>query len=69
MNMQKIIYKDKIPAFTYIEVLVSLIIISLIASLLYFSYFVSIRSIRKSEDDLKIQILRLDVDAKIRDSV
>lgn len=68
MNMQKIIYKDKIPAFTYIEVLVSLIIISLIAGLLYFSYFVSIRSLRKSENDLKIQILRLDVDTKIRDS-
>lgn len=69
MNMQKIIYKDKNSAFTYIEVLVSLIIISLIAGLLYFSYFVSIRSLRKSENEVKIQVLRLDVDAKIRDSV
>lgn len=64
--MQKKVFKDKVPAFTYMEVLVSLVVISMVAGLLSFSYATGVKSLRNSKKEVTNQILRLNTDTQIR---
>lgn len=70
MNIQKNlynIYKEKSrDAFTYIEVIVSLLIISLIAGVLYISYAACLKNIDSSRISVNDSIERLNTDTLIR---
>lgn len=56
-------------AFTYIEVVVALIIISLIASVLFFSYSVCIKSINSSRKSVKSAVEYLNIDSYLRKKI
>ena len=68
-HCNKNLKKKSDEAFTYVEVLVSLLIIALLAGLLYFSYAISIKSIKTSQLTLKTAIERLNTDLLIRQKV
>lgn len=55
--------------FSYIEVLVSLLIISLIGSLLFFSYSISVRSVDSSRKKVKTELLRIKTDSQLRKTI
>lgn len=73
MNIQKNlynIYKEKSrDAFTYIEVIVSLLIISLIAGVLYISYAACLKNIDSSRISVNDSIERLNTDTLIRKKI
>ena len=73
MNMQKnqnSFHKLKInEAFTYIEVIVSLIIISLIACLLYFSYSICIKGFNSSRESVTDSLIHISVDSYFREKI
>ena len=56
-------------AFSYIEVVVSLMIISMVALLLYFTYAVSVRSVNSSKQRIKTEIVRIKTDTVLRRSI
>lgn len=55
--------------FTYIEVVVSLVIISLVAGLIYFSYAVSFKSLNSSKNRIKTEIIRINTDTLLRKNI
>ena len=70
MNMQR--SQDRIyfaKAFSFMEVLVSLVIISLISALLYFSYAVSLKSIAKSRQKTSDELTLLRTDSLLRSKI
>lgn len=73
MNMQKtrskfFIFKRE-KGFSYIEVIISLLIISFIAGLLYFSYSICIKSLYSSKESIKNSIEHLEADKYLRESI
>lgn len=74
MNIQKRLNKilssySQINAFTYVEVITALLIISLLAGLLYFSYAICVKQINKSNVSLHDSIDRLNTDSLIRSNI
>lgn len=74
MNMHRKLLemKKKNPlsaGYSFIEVLVSLIIIALIGGILYFSYAVSVKSINSSRHKLQYAIIRLNTDTVLRKNI
>ncbi len=71
MNILKSLYNHKKSkeAFTYIEVIVSLLIIALLAGLLYFSYAICIKGINSSRKSVKESIEWLNTDSLIRKKI
>lgn len=77
MNMQKnrcsffsiVKNEKKSNAFTYIEVIVALVVISLIAGLLYFSYSICIKSFTSSRESVREAVERLNTDAFLRKKI
>lgn len=69
--LKKILKKqnEKVAAFTLIETLVSLLVVSLMGMILYFSFFVSVKSVNSSNNNVSIQIERLNIDRKLRTSI
>lgn len=69
--LKKILKKqnEKVSAFTLIETLVSLLVVSLMGMILYFSFFVSVKSVNSSNNNVSIQIERLNIDRKLRTSI
>lgn len=69
--LKKILKKqnEKVAAFTLIETLVSLLVVSLMGIILYFSFFVSVKSVNSSNNNVSIQIERLNTDRKLRTSI
>lgn len=69
--LKKILKKqnEKVAAFTLIETLVSLLVVSLMGMVLYFSFFVSVKSVNSSNNNVSIQIERLNIDRKLRTSI
>lgn len=69
--LKKILKKqnEKVAAFTLIETLVSLLVVSLMGMILYFSFFVSVKSVNSSNNNVSIQIERLNTDRKLRTSI
>ena len=58
--------KKNNSAFTYIEVILALVIIALISVLLFFSYSVCIRSFNSARESVKESIVHLNTDKIIR---
>ncbi len=56
-------------AFSYIEVIVSLLIISFIAGLLYFSYSICVKSLYSSKESINNSIEHLEADEYLRESI
>ena len=58
--LKKILKKqnEKVVAFTLIETLVALLVVSLMGMVLYFSFFVSVKSVNSSNKNISIQIKR-----------
>lgn len=74
MNILKNLYNYKKnqkskEAFTYIEVIVSLLIIALLAGLLYFSYAICIKGINSSRKSVKESIEWLNTDSMLRKKI
>jgi type II secretory pathway component PulJ len=74
MNILKNLYnykkiKKSKEAFTYIEVIVSLLIIALLAGLLYFSYAICIKGINSSRKSVKESIEWLNTDSILRKKI
>lgn len=69
--LKKILKKqnEKVAAFTLIETLVSLLVVSLMGMILYFSFFVSVKSVNSSNNNVSVQIERLNTDRKLRTSI
>ena len=69
--LKKILKKqnEKVAAFTLIETLVALLVVSLMGMVLYFSFFVSVKSVNSSNKNISIQIERLNIDRKLRNSI
>ena len=53
--LKKVLKKqnEKVAAFTLIETLVALLVVSLMGMVLYFSFFVSVKSVNSSNKNLK----------------
>lgn len=69
--LKKVLKKqnEKVVAFTLIETLVALLVVSLMGMVLYFSFFVSVKSVNSSNKNISIQIERLNIDRKLRNSI
>lgn len=69
MSIQKKINKTLNSGYTYIEVLVSLLVISMLSALLFFSYSFCVRSIRKTRQNITSSIERLNFEYSIRKKI
>ena len=58
----KFLISKESEGFSYIEVIVSLLIISFIAGLLYFSYSICIKSLYSSKESIRNSIEHLETD-------
>ncbi|MCI6592811.1 MAG: type II secretion system GspH family protein [Spirochaetia bacterium] len=65
----KFLISKKSEGFSYIEVIVSLLIISFIAGLLYFSYSICIKSLYSSKESIRNSIDHLEADEYLRESI
>lgn len=68
-NKKFIQIRKQTNAFTYIEVIVSLLIISVLAGLLYITFSIGIKQFRSSKKSVNYLIERLDTDTIIRTGI
>lgn len=69
LELKKLFQIKKSAAFSYIEAVVSLLIISLICFLIANVYSVSIKSINKTRNKLTATILHMNADSELRDLI